>query len=595
MLDPKIVLEILSKNNSKVDNIYKYLLNPELYKIAYQNIYSKPSQMTPASDGSTIDGMSMERIEKLIDKLRNKTYQPTPLRRVNVPKKNGKIRPISIPSFEDKLVQEAIRMLLEAIYEHTFSEHSHGFRPQKSCHTALYYMKGKFKGTKWWIDCDIKGCFDNINHHILLITLAKRIKEQKFLNLINLFLKAGYIENWKYHKTYSGTPQGSIISPILANIYLHNFDKFIEEIIKDFEKGKQRKQLKEYHNLINRIHNTKKRLQKGIEIEKNKKRLTKQREEFRKQKNRIQQYDQFDPNFRRLSYVRYADDFLIGVIASKKEAEEIKNRIQEFLRNELKLELNEEKTKIVHNSELVRFLGYDVGVNNDRTKPEINGKIGLWLPYDICKNFILDNRFGKFVCDAQTGKPKLKAIYRAEMINNDELEILKIYNSKIRGLYNYYKMASNVCKLNGFGYICEISFFRTLAAKYSTSCRKLFRNKNYSKRENKRTVVGITYNNKFYPYFNGPFTIEDKINHDKNIDIIENINKYFVRTSLIKRLEANKCELCGDEEGPFEVHHIKKLKDLKGKSFLERFMISRNRKTLVLCCNCHYKIHAGKL
>ena len=197
MLDPKIVLEILSKNNSKVDNIYKYLLNPEFYKIAYQNIYFKPSQMTLASDGSTIDGMSMERINKLIEKLRNKTYQPTPLRRVQILKKNSDKRTISIPSFEDKLVQEVIRMLLEAIYEHTFSEHSHGFRPNKSCHTALKYVQQKCQGTKWWIDCDIRGCFDNINHHILLVTLSERIKEQRFLNLINLFLKAGYIENWQ--------------------------------------------------------------------------------------------------------------------------------------------------------------------------------------------------------------------------------------------------------------------------------------------------------------------------------------------------------------------------------------------------------------
>ena len=239
--DPKVILEILSKFNGNIDNIYRFLYIPEFYKVAYQNIYFKPSQMTPASDESTIDGMSLKRIEKIIQKLKDKTYQPTPLRRINILKKDGDKRPIHIPSFEDKLIQEVIRMILEAIYEHTFSEHSHGFRPKKSCHTALYYMKGKFKGTKWWINCDIHGCFDNINHQILLKILAERIKEQKFLVLINKFLKAGYIENWQYHKTYSGITQGSIISPILANIYLSKFDEYMERVVLDFLERKTKK------------------------------------------------------------------------------------------------------------------------------------------------------------------------------------------------------------------------------------------------------------------------------------------------------------------------------------------------------------------
>lgn len=596
MRDPKITLKHLFslEKNQTVTNLYRHLYNPEFYKIAYQNIYAKPSQMTPASDGSTVDGMSLERIGRLIEKLRDRTYQPTPLKRVSIPKKSGGKRPISIPSFEDKLVQEVIRLLLEALYEPHFSEHSHGFRPNKSCHTALKFTQQKFRGTSWWIDCDIRGCFDNINHIILLNILKERIREQKFIHLINLFLKAGYIENWQYHKTYSGTPQGSIISPILANIYLHKFDEYMESNIQEFNKGKERKENLAYKRMISGIQNAKLSIKNGINVEENRKRYKERKKEFNLNKSRIGRCIYNDPDFCRLSYVRYADDFLIGVIASKKEAEEIKNKVQEFLKDQLKLELNEEKTKIIHNSEKVRFLGYNITVCRSLDRPTMNGAIHLWLPHEVCKDFVINNRFGKFVCDKQTGKPKLWGICRPEMKNLDELEILMQYNAKIRGLYNYYKMASNVCKLAGFNYICQLSFLKTLAAKYNCSCKKLYDNKNYCYRKN-GAHIGITYQGKFHEFFNGPFRVVKIIKYEPHIDVMENTNKYFVRTSLIQRLEAHRCEFCGDTEGPFEVHHVRKLKDLKNKANWEKLMISRNRKTMVLCTSCHDKLHAGKL
>ena len=309
--DPKITLNRLTKysttTNPKFTKLYSCLYSIDFYKLAYQNIYAKPGNMSPASDGSTIDGMSEERINKLIQSLRNGTYRPTNLRRVNIPKKNGGRRPISVPSVDDKLIQEIVRMILEAIYEKTFSEYSHGFRPKRSCHTALDYVQTKFPGTKWFIEGDIKGCFDNINHEKLLQILREKIYDLKFIHLINLFLKAGYIENWEYHKTYSGTPQGSIISPILANIYLDKFDKFMERKIKEFHKGKVQKHSNDYCRLESRITNTKQRLRKGINIEKNKIRL----KEAIKEKNQYRgpARDMYDPNYRRLKYVRYADDF----------------------------------------------------------------------------------------------------------------------------------------------------------------------------------------------------------------------------------------------------------------------------------------------
>lgn len=593
MRDPKIVLKHLAsfKENQTVTDIYRYLYNPEFYKIAYQNIYSKPSQMTPDSNGKTIDGMSEERINKIIAKLKDKSYQPTNLRRVNIPKKSGGTRPIAIPSFEDKLIQEIIRMILEALYEKSFSINSHGFRPQKSCHTALVHLKQKARGTKWWIDCDISKCFENINHVILLNILKEKIREQKFIALINKFLKAGYIENWVHHKTYSGTPQGSIISPILSNIYLDKLDKYMDHLVSEFNRGSRRPVTKEYQMYQTRLAAMKTRIKKGINVEKNIEKYKIQYAEWRKYIKEHGHYDFKNPSFRRLSYVRYADDFLIGVIGSKKEAIQIKNKIQEFLKNTLKLELNEEKSKIVHNSELVRFLGYGVSVTREESKTKLNGNICLWVEYETMKTFIINNRFGKFVCDAQTGKPKLKAIHRPELTTTNELENLFYYNSKIRGLYNYYKLASNVCKMAEFNYIVKMSFLKTLCYKYKTSVAKLYKNKNYCK--NKK--IGVTYKNKFYEFFNGPFNVVKKTKYEKNVDLIENLNKYFSRNSLIKRMEANKCEYCGTDTGPFEIHHVRKLKDVKGKESWKQLMIARNRKTLVLCVLCHDKLHAGKL
>lgn len=208
--------------NYKFERLYRLLFNEQMYYAAYQRIYAKEGNMTKGADNATIDHMSISRIEKLIISLKDESYQPIPSRRVYIPKKNGKKRPLGIPTFNDKLLQEVVRMILEAIYEGSFDNNSHGFRPKRSCHTALQQIQKSFNGTRWFIEGDIKGFFDNINHNTLIDILRKRIDDERFLRLIRKFLNAGFIENWVFNKTYSGTPQGGIISPILANIYLDN-------------------------------------------------------------------------------------------------------------------------------------------------------------------------------------------------------------------------------------------------------------------------------------------------------------------------------------------------------------------------------------
>lgn len=239
----KPTMEILTKlqENSKKHHdeiftrLYRYLLRPDIYFTAYQHLYSNDGAGTKGVNEDTADGFSEVYVERIIEALRTGTYCPKPVRRTYIQKSNGKMRPLGLPTFADKLVQESMRMVLEAVYEPVFSHYSHGFRPGRSCHTALAQLKKEFIGAGWFIEGDIKGCFDNINHTVLISVLKKKIRDARFLNLIQLFLKAGYMENWKYYGTYSGCPQGGIISPILANIYLNELDSYVEELKKEFD------------------------------------------------------------------------------------------------------------------------------------------------------------------------------------------------------------------------------------------------------------------------------------------------------------------------------------------------------------------------
>ena len=359
----------------KFERLYRLLFNERMYHVAYQRIYAKEGNMTKGADNKNIDRMSIARIAKLIASFKDETYQPVPSRRVYIPKKNGKKRPLGIPTFNDKLLQEVVRMILEAIYEGSFDMNSHGFRPKRSCHTALRQIQQTFNGARWFIEGDIKGFFDNINHDVMITILGKRIADERFLRLIRKFLNAGYIENWTFHKTYSGTPQGGIISPILANIYLDQLDRYMREYIQRFDKGKERADNPE------RI-----KFEYGKRLAVLKLKKVKNKEERKSIVREIKGYDKgraaiscgvdMDENFRRLKYVRYADDFLCAVIGTKAEAETIKQDIKMFLQEKLALELSEEKTLITHGRKSAKFLGYEIYVRKStQTKRNKAGKL----------------------------------------------------------------------------------------------------------------------------------------------------------------------------------------------------------------------------
>ena len=355
--------------NYKFERLYRLLFNENLYAIAYQSMAPKTGNMTKGTDGQTISGMSIKRIQSIIDKLRDESYQPHPAKRIYIPKKNGKQRPLGIPSIEDKLVQKVIQMILESIYEGYFEKCSHGFRPHRSCHTAMASIMEGFDGTRWFIEGDIKGFFDNIDHDMMIAILSERIADERFLRLIRKFLNAGYLEKWIFHNTFSGTPQGGIISPILANIYLEKLDKYMVEYISVFNRGKMRKRNPDYKRIASR----KDKRVKKLKTETDEQKRAALRSEIVALHREMQKYPatlDMDEDLRRLRYVRYADDFLIGVIGSREDCVKIKEDIKNFLCDRLKLELSDEKTLITHGHDHAKFLGF----RSQSVNPRRHGK-----------------------------------------------------------------------------------------------------------------------------------------------------------------------------------------------------------------------------
>ena len=590
----------LANKEEVFTKLYRYLLRPDIYFVAYKNLYANNGAATKGVNEDTADGFSEAKIDSIIKALADETYQPMPVRRTYIQKKNNrkKLRPLGIPTFTDKLVQEVLRMILEAVYEPIFLDVSHGFRPKRSCHTALKQLRREFNGTRWFVEGDIKGCFDNINHAVLVGLLNNKIKDARITKLIYKFLKAGYLENWQYHKTYSGTPQGGIISPLLANIYLHELDKFVMKLKSEFDTpgvGQITPEYRELHNEIKRLSH----------------RLTKvtgeEREmvlaEYKPKRQKLMTIPCTAQTDKKLKYVRYADDFLIGVIGSKEDAEQVKQEVGCFIREKLHLEMSEEKTLITHGHDFAKFLGYEVtiakGEYNKKTKTGAtrrvnNGKVLLYVPHDKWVKRLLSYNALKIKYDKQNGNKEVwEPVRRTRLLHLDDLEILNQYNAEIRGLYNYYRLANNVTVLNNFYYVMRYSMLKTFAGKYRTRISKIIR----KYRQGKDFVVEYPKKNgkvgKVLFYNNG-FCRNTKV-ESGNPDIVARVVENYGRNSLIKRLQANKCEWCGAENVPLEIHHVRKLKDLSGRKQWEIAMIGRRRKTMALCIDCHDKLHAGKL
>ncbi|HEX6481577.1 MAG TPA: reverse transcriptase domain-containing protein [Ktedonobacteraceae bacterium] len=588
MQDGRTVLAIISERGKKglpLERVYRHLFNRDLYLMAYGKIYRNAGALTPGSTPETADDMSLRKIEAIIEAVRYERYRWTPTRRVYIEKPHStKKRPLSMPTWSDKLLQEVIRLILESYYEPQMSNCSHGFRPGKGCHTALQDIDRTWLGTTWYLEGDIQACFDSLDHQILLDTLAEKIRDGRFLRLIRGLLQAGYLEDWKYNATLSGAPQGGIVSPILSNIYLTKLDNYIEQtLIPAYTKGTKRQPNPKYNALLNEAARLRRRGQHQ------------EAKEARQRAQQLPSVDPDDPEYRRMKYVRYADDWLVGFIGSRAEVEEIKRQIGTFLRDELKLTLSEKKTLITHaRTEAARFLGYHISTMQANTyrphgKRYVNGKVELRMPEDVLKQKC--ERYLKH------GKP----IHRMELETETAYSIMSRYQSEYRGLVEYYQMANNLNRLGYLRWIMEQSLTKTLAAKLKISVAKVYKRYRATHivdgRPYKGLAVVVEREGKqplTAKWGNIPLRGEETraILNDQPGQV------WTGHPEFEKRLLADTCELCGSHDR-ISVHHIRALKDLHQKGRREKprwmhVMASRRRKTLVVCWSCHMDIQHGR-
>lgn len=580
MQNAETVLSVLRERGRRglpCNELYRQLFNPDLYLLAYGRLYSNHGAMTPGVSGETADGMSMAKIGRVIDALRHERFRFKPAKRVHIPKKNGKTRPLGLPSWTDKLVGEVIRFLLEAYYEPRFSDRSHGFRPRRGCHTALTEVAETWTGTTWFIEGDISDCFGSLDHETMLSILRENIHDNRFLRLIKQMLQAGYLEDWIWNATHSGAPQGGVVSPILSNVYLDRLDTFVETVlIPEYTRGVRRKNNPKYYAMTRAMGRARQRADRVAA------------RELEKQRRGLPAGDPQDPGYRRLHYIRYADDHLLGFTGPKAEAEQIKARLTRFLRDELHLELNQDKTVITHGRPgAARFLGYEITVQHSRDRPLINGTIRLRVPRAVIK--------AKCAAYLKRGKPER----RPELLNCDDLTIISKYGAEYRGLVQYYLLASDVWRLDRLEWVAKTSMLKTLAAKHRSTVSKMARKH--------KTILNTPY---------GPRTcFEAKVerpgrtprvarfggiplHRQKKAVLHDRLPAPVARKELMSRLRTGRCEWCEltTTRDTMQVHQVRKLADLaqpgRPQPAWAQLMAKMRRKTLVVCTPCHQAIHA---
>jgi group II intron reverse transcriptase/maturase len=600
MQNAETVLDVLRERGRRglpCDELYRQLFNPNLYLLAYGRIYANHGAMTPGACGETADGMSEAKIGHIIEAMRHERYRFAPVRRIYIPKSNGKLRPLGLPSWSDKLVGEVIRLLLEAYYEPCFSGRSHGFRPGRGCHTALSEVTHNWTGTTWFIEGDISDCFGSLDHDVLVAILAEKIHDNRFLRLIQQMLKAGYLEDWRWHATLSGAPQGGVLSPLLSNIYMDRLDTFVETVlIPEYTRGKSRRRNPAYQKLENAIYAERQRLTRRKEHTE-----TAQVRQWRQELRRLPVGDPHDPGYRRLRYIRYADDHLLGFTGPKAEAETIKQRLAAFLHDDLKLELNQEKTLITHGrTQAARFLGYEITVQHANAKVSrggrinrglrsINGKIQLRVPKDVIK--------AKCAPYLKRGKPA----HLLPLTGCTPFDIVSLYGAQYRGIVQYYLLAGDVWKLDRLKWVMLTSMLKTLAAKHRSRVtamankykatvatpqgpRRCFEAR--LERAGRQPLIarfgGIPLTRKRTAVINDlPPTQFTPRNRPRG-------------SQLIDRLRKGWCELC-DQRTKLEVHQVRSLAELRSKEEQPAWaqtMLGKRRRTLVVCPPCHAGIHA---
>jgi group II intron reverse transcriptase/maturase len=590
----------LSRQGKRVNGLFRLLACPTLWEKAYEQIASNKGALTPGADANnTLDGFSLERMKGIIARVMDGSYRFTPARRQYIPKANGKKRPLGIPTADDKLVQAAVKILLEHVYEPIFAGQSHGFRRGRSCHTALTEIRRTWHGVKWLIEVDIVGYYDNIDHGILLDLLRKRIDDDRLLKLIERMLKAGYLEDWRFHKTFSGAPQGGVVSPILANIYLHEFDEFMGDMKAKFDRGQARRRSAHYLECSKQIQIRRRKInrRRANNNEGEVPTLIDEIREWERRRLEAPSVDPFDPDYRRLRYCRYADDFVIGIIGSKDDARGMMEEVRRFLANTLKLTVSEEKSGIRKASEGATFLGYELKTYGDgRTRRMVKGgrPVTMRLPDARMQLHVPINKLASFAERQRLGSlHSNRGEARCELINNSDVAILTGYNALMRGFAEYYKLGTlwkrEVARLH---HLWWWSFMKTLSRKHKCSVRKT------AERLRNGDRLGLWYEGRRERRFMPMFRLADvqPALTSARVDRQPMTVMHFAgRNDIVDRLRAGACQACAATHVPLEVHHARKMSDMEGTTLWTRVKAARTRKRVVLCHDCHVAHHAGRL
>jgi group II intron reverse transcriptase/maturase len=584
-------------NNPKYifKNIRQILSDPEFLIYAYGLIKSKSGNMTPGNDKITLDGISITYFNKLAREIGSGSFKFKPARKIDIPKAKGGTRPLSIASPRDKIVQSAMKVILEAVFESTFSIYSHGFRPGKSTHTAIYQLRDLFthEEVNWFLKADLSKCFDTLPQNLIMNEIKNRIDDQVFIDLVYKYFNAGFIDASNSFKIPNvGSPQGSIISPILCNILLNRLDVWLTEYSLIFNKGIKRKSNPIYSKLVRELGK-----KQPHEIRMTRKFI---------HQNGIRVYLGNDPNFKRMRFVRYADDFILGIIGSYQDCIDIKNDLGSFLKDKLGLELSLAKTLITNSTkDKAHFLGFDIAITPYKKRQlvrshRIDGT--MRLSAQTSRLQILAP-IKKIVAKLQT-KGYCKNGFKGNPTSVGRLihlslpMIISNYLSIGRGLLNYYACTDNFTVLKArITYILKYSCALTFASKLKLyTLKKVFNKYGYNLKihemvNNKNKVVAEfkdEYLRDIKPGFN------KKINDYNPLSIIDLAAVSYPRT---KTLFEGKCSVCNsDNSEQLEVHHLKHLKNsnTNKSDYMTNLMIRMNRKQILLCKSCHNKIHQGK-
>jgi group II intron reverse transcriptase/maturase len=576
--------------SKRFDHLWELATDPKWLMQAWEEIRSNKGSMTAGIDSTIATDIDPERIQRLSERLKTGQYRPQPVRRVYIAKSNGKMRPLGIPTLEDRIVQQAFRMLMEPIFEADFYTCSHGFRRNRSTHTALRDVARTFPRTTWTIEGDIVGCFDNISHGPLMKAVEKRIADRKILQIIRQFLAAGYMEQWQYHKTYSGTPQGGVLSPLLCNIFLHQLDEYMMKDLQANETQSKRvsnaRRNPEYRQIENKITRLRRKLTQSTGA--GRAALIQELTELERRLRTTPCYAKDKRHPSRVGYARYADDFIVMVQGQKSEAQAIKDRVGKKLQ-EMGLALSEEKTKLTHWRYRVNFLGYQL--HGKQTRKGTSIKPILSIPHE----------------KLQRMKDALRVVSGYHQI--PEIDAMTQMSAMFRGWCNYYRYATapqavfaNLSQYTWWRYAHYVARRHRLSiAQMIMQEKRAGRLGEVTRNGRKRSTFRIFVDSKtmildlFPPRTGqiralattGEWTVDLKPVIPMNW---QSGRSLATRTAALERAKG-LCERCGENA----VAHIHHTVPLRGKTFLARVMSDGAQRytAQALCTACHLEAHGG--